>query len=118
MPQSLINNLIRRTGLNFFNEQINNFKADWDIEKTLFHKKTYKSNKSSCCCRRSIESYYCVLSQLLSGNVSMKDEIKEQVKKISLELLNKSERELQIPSIEERSIIEHLRNNELNQFPI
>ena len=48
----------------------------------------------------------------------MKDEIKEQVQNFSLELLNKSERELQILSLGERSIIEFLRDNEINQYPI
>jgi hypothetical protein len=48
----------------------------------------------------------------------MKDEIKEQVRNFSIELLNKSEMELRNLSEEERSIIQFLRQHGINQRPI
>ena len=65
-----------------------------------------------------IDSYYCALSQLLSGGVSMKEVIREQIKKFSIELSNKSVVEIRKLTKGERDIIEFLRDNSLNQYPI
>ena len=88
-------------------------REEYISSKLLKKKMSVINNKSS-----GIESYYCVLSQLLSGNVSMKDEIKEQVRIFSLELSNKSEIEmLQLPE-GERGIIELLKERIIDDFSI
>ena len=65
-----------------------------------------------------IESYYCALSQLLSGGVSMKEVIRKQIKDFSEKLLEKSVTEVRKMIKGERDIIELLKNNHLEDYPV